>query len=244
MSAAAPLRASPLAYVRSALFAGWMFGSALVLGTLGLPLMLGPRKLAFLPARVWARGVLAALRLLVGIKVEVRGPERLPPGPCLVASKHQGMLDTLVAVKLAEDPCIVLKKSLMWVPIFGWYCWKVRMIPIDRAGGSQTIRHMVGAAREALALGRQVVIYPEGTRRAPGAEPAYKGGIGVLYKELDVACIPLATNSGRVWPTHGLLKHPGVAVFEILPPIAPGLSRQVFMQRLEQALEQASLALL
>jgi 1-acyl-sn-glycerol-3-phosphate acyltransferase len=234
----------PLAYVRSILFAVWMFGSALVLGMLCLPLMLGPRKLGFLPAKLWARGVFAALRLLIGLRVEVRGRGNLQPGPCLVACKHQGMLDTLVAVSLCDDPCIVLKRSLMWIPIFGWYCWKVGVIPIDRAGGARTVRQMVGAARLALAQGRQVLIYPEGTRRAPGAEPAYKGGIGMLYRELGVACVPVATNSGRVWPAHGMLKHPGVAIFDVLAPIPPGLARQVFMQRLERELEQASLALL
>jgi 1-acyl-sn-glycerol-3-phosphate acyltransferase len=176
--------------------------------------------------------------------VEVRGREHLPPGPCLIASKHQGMLDTLVALSLCEDPCIVLKRSLMRIPVFGWYAWKVGMIPIDRAGGAQTVRQMVAAARKALDEGRQVVIYPEGTRRPPGAAPAYKGGIGVLQKELATLCVPVATNSGKVWPAHGLIKRPGVAVFDVLAPIPPGLSRQAFMKALERDLEQASLALL
>ena len=244
MSGVAPSTPGPLTYVRSTLFAVWMFGSALALGTLCLPLMLGPRRWGFLPAKLWARGVLAALRPLTGLEVEVRGRENLPLGPCLIASKHQGMLDTLVAVALCDDPCIVLKRSLMWIPIFGWYCWKVGMIPIDRGGGGQAVRQMVAAARIALAQRRQVVIYPVGTRRPPGAAPAYKGGIGILYKELRALCVPIATNSGRVWPAHGLLKYPGVAVFEVLAPIAPGLSRPDFMRRLEGDLEAASTALL
>jgi 1-acyl-sn-glycerol-3-phosphate acyltransferase len=244
MSGGPPPREGALAYVRSALFAVWMFGSALVLGTLCLPLMLGPRKLAYFPPKIWARGVFAALRLLIGIEIVVRGRERFPVGACLIASKHQGMLDTLVAISLAEDPSIVLKKSLMRIPIFGWYCWKVGMIPIDRDGGPKTVRKLVIAAREVVALGRQVVIYPEGTRRPLGAEPDYKRGIGLLYKELGVVCAPIATNSGRVWPAHGLLKHPGVAVFEVLAPISPGLAPKAFMSKLEHELEQACRALL
>jgi 1-acyl-sn-glycerol-3-phosphate acyltransferase len=241
---AAPPRAGPLAYVRSALFAGWMFISAIVLGLVCLPLLLGPPRAAMAPIRLWAKSQFGALRLLVGARVEIRGAERLPAGAFLLASKHQGMLDTLVAMTLTPWPCIVLKRELAKIPIFGWYARKAGMIILDRAGRPGDIRQMLDAARQALADGRQVLIYPEGTRRAPGAEPAYKGGVGLLYQELQAACAPLATNSGLVWPAHGLVKHPGVAVFEVLPAIAPGLPRKAFMRELEDGLERTSLALL
>ena len=244
---ASPRRAGALAYVRSALFAGWMFGSAIVLGLVCLPVMLGPRRAAMWPIRAWARGVFWGLRVLVGARVEVRGRERLPQGgegAYLIAAKHQSMLDTLVAMTLTPRPCIVLKRELMLIPIFGWYAWKSGMIAIDRKGGPGDVRQLLAAARKALAEGRQVVIYPEGTRRAPGAEPAYKGGIGLLYKELGVPCTPCATNGGRVWPAHGLLKHPGLAVFEVLAPVPPGAPRRAFMTRLETRVEAASTALL
>ena len=218
-------RAGPLAYVRSALFAGWMFGSAVGLGLVCLPLMLGSPRTAMIPIRLWARG-------------------QLPGGAYLLASKHQSMLDTLVAMTLTPWPCIVLKKELMWIPIFGWYAARAQMIVIDRAGGLGDVRQLLAAARKALADGRQVLIYPEGTRRSPGAEPAYKGGAGLLYKDLGVACVPIATNAGVVWPAHGLLKHQGAAVFEVLEPIAPGAPRKTFMNRLESGIEAASNRLL
>ncbi|WP_174301318.1 1-acyl-sn-glycerol-3-phosphate acyltransferase, partial [Caulobacter sp. S45] len=227
------------------LFAGWMFGSAIVLGLVCLPMLLGSRQAAMRLIQVWARGVFWGLRVFVGAHVEVRGREHLPGGGeggggYLIAAKHQSMLDTLVATTLTPWPCIVLKRELMFIPIFGWYAWKSGMIAIDRRGGPGDVRQLLAAARRALADGRQVVIYPEGTRRAPGAPPAYKGGIGLLYKELGVACVPCATDGGRVWPAHGLLKHPGVAVFEVLPALAPGLARKGFMARLEAEVEGAA----
>ncbi len=235
-----PPRAGVAAQFRSALFAGWMFGSAIVLGLLCLPVMLGPRRTAMRTIQVWARGVFWGLRVIVGIRVEVRGRESLPSGGYLIAAKHQSMLDTLVAMTLTPWPCIVLKRELTFIPIFGWYAWKSGMIAIDRKGGPGDIRQLLAAARKALADGRQVVIYPEGTRRKPGAEPAYKGGIGLLYRELDVPCVPCATDGGRTWPAHGLLKHSGRAVFEVLPAIAPGQARKGFMARLEAEVEGAA----
>jgi 1-acyl-sn-glycerol-3-phosphate acyltransferase len=225
------------------LLAIWLFGSALTLGTLCLPLMLGPRRAAYIPIRLWAWGALGALRLLVGARVEIRGRENLPAGGCLVAAKHQGMLDILIAVLILPDPCIILKRELMWIPIFGWYAWKSRMIPIDRKGGPATVRQMGQAAAAAIAEGRQVLIYPEGTRTEPGAPPAYKRGVGVMYQELQAICAPMATNSGLVWPGHGMAKYAGRAVFEFLPPIRPGLPREAFMAQLQQEIETASTAL-
>ena len=176
--------------------------------------------------------------------MQVRGRERLPAGPCLIAAKHQGMLDTLVAMTLTPWPCIVLKRELTWIPIFGWFALKTRMIVLDRKGRPGDVRQLLQAARSALADGRQVLIYPEGTRRAPGDAPAYKGGIGLLYKELGAACIPMATNGGLVWPAHGLLKHPGLAVYQILDPIPPGAPRKALMARLEREIEAASTVLI
>ena len=239
-----PPRPGPLSYVGSALFAGWMFASAIGLGLVCLPLLLGPPRTAMVPIRLWARSQFWALRRLVGASVEVRGRERLPTGAYLLASKHQSMLDTLVAMTLTPWPCIVLKRELMWIPIFGWYAAKAQMIVLDRAGRPGDVRQMLEAARRALADGRQVLIYPEGTRREPGAQPAYKGGVGLIYKDLEAVCAPVATNSGMIWPAHGLLKHPGRAVFEVLPAIASGHPRKLFMAELEGRIEDASAALL
>ena len=241
---AVPVRAGVATQLRSALFAGWMFGWAIILGLVCLPVMLGSRRTATRTIQLWAHVVFWGLRVIAGVRVEVRGRELLPGGGYLIAAKHQSMLDTLVAMTLTPWPCIVLKRELTFIPIFGWYAWKSGMIAIDRKGGPADIRQLLAAARKALADGRQVVIYPEGTRREPGAEAAYKGGIGLLYKELGVPCVPCATDGGRVWPAHGLLKRPGHAVFEVLPALAPGAPRKVFMAELERRVEAASTALL
>jgi len=228
-----------LVLARSILFAAWMFLSAVVLGTLSLPLLIGPRRSAMAPIRLWARGCLFALRWIVGLKVEVRRRTLAPQGAALVGAKHQGMLDVLVALDLFPDPCIVLKKELMWIPFFGWFAAKVEMIAIDRSSGATAVRRLTAATARALAEGRQVFIFPEGTRRAPGAPPAYKPGIAALYREMNLPCTPIATNSGHVWPASGLAKYPGTAVYELLPTIPAGLKRGAFMTALEAAIEGA-----
>jgi len=225
--------------LRSTLFAAWMFLGAVGLGTLSLPLLIGPRRSAMAPIRLWARLCLFGLRWIVGLKVEVRGRSPAPRNAALIAAKHQGMLDVLVALDLFPDPCIVLKKELMWIPFFGWFAAKVEMISIDRSSGATAVRRLTAATERALAEGRQVFIFPEGTRQAPGAPPAYKPGIAALYREMNLPCIPIATNSGHVWPASGLAKFPGVAVYELLPPIPAGLKRGVFMTELEAAIEGA-----
>ena len=229
----------PVGWLRSLLFAGWMFGLALVMGIACLPLLLASRRSALAPIRLWARWVLASMPLLLGLKVVFRGASP-PPGPALVAAKHQGMLDMLAALVLFSDPCVVLKKELMWIPIFGWFSAKSGMIVIDRSAGATAVRAMTRAAREAVAEGRQLFIFPEGTRRAPLMRPDYKPGLAGLYRELGLPCTPLATNSGCFWPASGLGKRPGVAVFEFLPPIPPGLKRAAFMAEVEERIETAS----
>jgi 1-acyl-sn-glycerol-3-phosphate acyltransferase len=216
-----------------------MFLSALVLGTLALPLLIGPRRSAMAPIRLWARMCLFGLRWIVGLNVEIRGRAMAPRGAALVGAKHQAMLDVLVALDLFPDPCIVLKQELMWIPIFGWFAAKVEMIVIDRASGAKAVRRLTAATAQALAEGRQVFIFPEGTRQAPGAPPAYKPGIAALYREMNLPCLPIATNAGHVWPASGLAKYPGTAVYELLPPLPAGLKRRVFMEALEAAIEGA-----
>lgn len=225
--------------VRSALFKLYMYGTLTVLGFAFLPLLLQGRRGAVKAIRIWARGVLWALRTIVGAKVEVRGLEHRPDGGALVGAKHQGMLDTIVPFVVLDAPCFVLKSELMRLPIYGWYAGKGRMIPVVRAGHSTALRALVREAKERLGETLQIVIFPEGTRQAVGAPPDYKPGVAALYRELGFGCTPLATNSGLVWPAKGRIR-PGVAVFEFLPEIPAGLKRAEFMDRLQAELETAS----
>jgi 1-acyl-sn-glycerol-3-phosphate acyltransferase len=179
-----------------------------------------------------------------GITYEFRGLEKIPPGPLLIAAKHQSFWETFALLSLFSDPTFIIKRELMWIPFFGWYSWKAGMIPVDRGKRSQALAGMTVYAKEALADGRQIVIFPEGTRRAPGAEPAYKYGIAHLYAETGVACLPIALNSGLFWPRRSFRRYPGTVRVEILDPIPPGLDKQQFFERLQRDLESATARLI
>jgi 1-acyl-sn-glycerol-3-phosphate acyltransferase len=208
-----------------------------------LPTLVMPRMAIVKVATNWGRTNLWLLRLC-GIKVEYRGIEKIPPGPLLVASKHQSLWETFALLWLFSDPAFILKRELQWIPFFGWYAWKAHMIPVDRGRGAQALTEMTERAREAVAEGRQIVIFPEGTRRAPGAEPSYKYGIVHLYCETGIACLPIALNSGLFWPRRSFLRYPGTIVAEILDPIPPGLEQAAFKARLEDAIESATARLI
>jgi 1-acyl-sn-glycerol-3-phosphate acyltransferase len=158
----------------------------------------------------------------------------------LVASKHQSAWDTIALVTLFPDPAMVLKAELLKIPLYGWFCRKFEMIPVERSAGAAALRRMLKAAKTAAAAGRQIVIFPEGTRRAPGAEPDYKPGIVPLYETLGLACVPIALNSGLYWPRRAFRRYPGTIIVEVLEPIPPGLPRSAFRELLEQRIEEAT----
>ncbi len=231
-------------YARSLLFVGWMYGLMAVMGILCLPTLLMPRRAALAAMALWRRLVLWGLKVLCGITFEVRGRKHMPREGALVAMKHQSMFETIVAWELIPDPAIILKKELVFLPVFGWYALKLENIVVDRGAHANALRKMLRAADRRVREGRQVVIFPEGTRVAPGEHVPYKPGVAALYRELDRPCVPVALNSGLCWPAHGVLRRPGHIVFDILPPIPPGLSRRDFMRELEARLEPAADALL
>lgn len=181
---------------------------------------------------------------ILGLRYQVKGRENLPPGPCLIAMKHQSMYETLKLHILFGDPAIVLKRELMFIPFWGWYQAKAGMIAVDRGAGGKALASMLKGARRAIGQGRRIVIFPQGTRVAPGAKRPYKTGVGAMYEELKVPLVPVAINAGVFWPRHAFLIRPGVVTFEILPAIAPGQPREQVMQQLEAQLEAASSALL
>lgn len=231
--------------LRSLLFSAWLYLSMPVVAIGLSPALLMPHRYAMGVVRTWARVVLFGLRWIVGVKVEVRGLERRPRGAALVAPKHQSMLDVIVPWLVLDDPCFVMKKELRPLPFLGWFAWKTGMIPVDRAAHAKALKDMLKEARERLRHGRQIVIFPEGTRTAPGAAADYKPGVAAIYRDLDAPCFPVATNSGLFWPAKGVTGfRPGVAVFEFLEPIPAGLKRADFMRTLEERVETASTALL
>ena len=225
--------------LRSILFAITFYITTALFLVLGSWLLFAPRAWAMEGLRLHGLASLALLRWIVGTRIEVRGRENLPEPPFLVAAKHQSAWDTFALVPIFRDPAIVLKEELKWIPLYGWFCQKFEHVLVRRERAAVALKSMVADARDRAAQGREVLIFPEGTRRAPGAAPDYKPGLTALYEGLELPCVPLALNSGCYWPRRRLARYPGTIVVELLPPIPAGLPRAEFRARVERELESA-----
>ena len=226
-------------YLRSGLFLFWFLSISLILNIGSLPLLVVRRRAAVWVANKWARLVLFGLKHIAGVDMVVRGHVPSLAG-VLIAAKH---FSTIAGSRNRASTAIVLKRELLWVPLYGWYCTKMGMIPINRSSGSRAIRRMHAAAKRAVEAGRPVVIFPEGTRKKPGAAPDYKPGVAALYAQLGIPCVPLVHNSGLFW-ADWFLRRPGTIVVEYLEAIPPGLPRREFMSVLEARMEEATKRLL
>ena len=225
--------------LRSVVFNTVFYLSFLVVAVLGLPFLIS-QKGTLAVAKFWSRMNLVLTKYLAGIDLEVRGLHKLPSGGCIIAAKHQSALDTFGIVPFVGDFAFILKRELNWLPLFGWYTSRSGMIGVNRGARSQALKDMTVQAKKVIAEGRQIIIYPEGTRRPPGAEPAYKYGSVHLYSELNTVCVPVAVNTGLYWPRRSFLRYPGTAVLEFLDPIKPGLDQETFRTKLQEAIETAS----
>jgi 1-acyl-sn-glycerol-3-phosphate acyltransferase len=230
-------------YFRSALYFLYFGIVSVVMNVAALPALVMPRRVIVRTSQCWSRILLWGLKHIVDLHYEVRGD--IPEGGVLVAAKHMSMWDTLVLYMLLDDAVVVLKRELQNIPFYGWYTRKAGMIAIDRAAHANALRQMAAQGRSVIAQGRPVVIFPEGTRKVPGAAPDYKPGIAGLYGLLGVSCVPVALNSGLFWTGPlGFVKKPGCIVIEFLSPIPAGLKRAEFMQALEERIESATAKLL
>jgi 1-acyl-sn-glycerol-3-phosphate acyltransferase len=230
---------------RALLFNLAFYGVTFVLAFVYLPLLLIPgqagTRVMMAAGRAWSALVLWLLKAIVGLGFEVRGREHLPAGPLLVAAKHQSAWDTLMLPVLLGRPVVILKRELFWIPFYGWYAKRAGMIAIDRKGGGKALRAMLRAAkRRTVEDGRPLVIFPQGTRTAPGVTAPYQSGVAALYGDLAVPCVPLALNSGLFWGRRAFTKRPGRIAVEFLPAIPPGLPKREFLARLEAAIEPAT----
>ena len=226
--------------LRSVLFIVLFYLNLVGLLIAAIPTLVMPRWAILWVARAWGRNTLWLLRTVCGIGVEWRGLENIPPGGVLIAAKHQSTWETFALLTLLPDPAYIIKRELAWIPLFGWYATHAGMIPVDRSAGKAALVDMTVRAGAALRSGRQLIIFPEGTRRAAGAEPRYKFGVAHLYEEAGVPCLPVALNSGLFWPRRRLLRYPGTVTVEFLDPIAPGLPRAEFFDRLQHDIETAT----
>jgi 1-acyl-sn-glycerol-3-phosphate acyltransferase len=227
-------------YAKSALFYPVLYGSWAFFLIAGSWLLLCPRRWAMAALALHGDVTVWLLRVFCGTGMEVRGREKLLPGPVVVAAKHQAAWDTFALISLMGDPALVMKAELLSVPIYGRFCRKFELIPVQRELGPAALRQMVREARNRAAQNREILIFPEGTRTIPGETPDYKPGIAFLYQDLKLQVCPIALNSGMYWPRRSFLRYPGTIVVEILDPIPPGLPRQEFMDRLQSVVEAAS----
>lgn len=228
-----------LLLLRSLVFLVVFYVNTAVFLILGSWLLLAPRRWAMEGLRLHGLASLWWMKVICGTRLEVRGRERLPKGACLVAAKHQSAWDTFALIPVFRDPAMVMKAELGWIPLYGWFSHKFEHIFVKRDKGPSALKAMLRDARNRAEQGREIVIFPEGTRRPPGAPPDYKPGFVALYAGLNLPCVPLALNSGLFWPRRSFLRYPGTAVIEILEPIPPGLPRAQARALVEERIETA-----
>ncbi|MBX3560589.1 MAG: 1-acyl-sn-glycerol-3-phosphate acyltransferase [Sphingomonas sp.] len=213
-----------MSLVRSALFALVFYGGTVIAVLLSFPISLLGTGAIRSWAHSWCRFHRWCAAHILGIRARVEGAP--PPGAVLVAVKHQSMFETMEMILLLNEPAVVLKRELADIPLWGWVVRRYGVIPVDRQGGAAALRRMLRAAEAAVADGRPILIFPEGTRVAPGTRPPLQPGFAGLYRALGLAVAPVALDSGRLWPRHAFVKKPGLVTFRFLPAVAPGLPRR------------------
>jgi 1-acyl-sn-glycerol-3-phosphate acyltransferase len=207
---------------------------------IAIPTFVLPRRVFMRVAQAWARSSIWLMGAICNIKVDYRGLEKIPDGPLIVASKHQSMWETFALLQLFDAPLFIYKRELGWIPFFGWYLMKSRMIGVDRDGGMRSLMEMARRAPKEIRSGRQLIIFPEGTRTPVDAAPNYMTGVGQIYASAGVPCIPVALNSGLFWPRRTFMRYPGTLVVEFLDPLPPGLPRKDFIARIRTSIEDAT----
>ncbi len=227
-----------LQWLLSLIFVIQMYVAIILIMLVYTPIALLDRSASLRWIKLYGRWVRYSARVIVGLHTEVRG--QVPQGGVLIASKHQSMLDSVVLVSVLAAPRFIMKKQLSYIPVAGWHGLRAGFVPVDRGKRGAAITKMLANVSAGGASPGQIIIYPQGTRTAPGAHLPYKKGTAALYGQLAQPCIPVATNVGLFWPRHGIYRKPGTCVVEFLPAIPPGLANDVFMARLEAEVETAS----
>ncbi len=225
-------------WLRSLLFVGQMYLMMAVLAVFFTPWAIFDRRGAFAGIHTYCNWVRWTASWMVGLKTEVRGTP--PTDEVLIASKHQSFLDIIMIVSVVPRPKFIMKRSLQWAPILGWYAKRIGCVPVDRGKRAEAMRQMMAGVQNGTQTPGQLIIYPQGTRVAPGVAKPYKIGTAVLYEQTGQICVPAATNVGVFWARTGIYRKPGLAVVEFLPPIEQGLDQARFMERLEREIETAS----
>lgn len=227
-------------YIRSVLFNLFYFSWTLFVSFIGCLLAPFPKRVALANARIWATVTMKGMNVLIGLKYRVEGLENLPKeGPFIIASKHQSAFETIAYHAIFHHPVFVLKKELLWLPLFGWNLLLTGCIPIDRSSGTKAMRSILEGTKKRLQEGHPVIIFPEGTRTAPGTTAKYNPGIGLLYEQCEAPVVPVVLNSGEFWRRKAFVKLSGTITVRILPPMPKGLPKREFISALQNEIESA-----
>ncbi len=229
---------TPIRWLLSLIFIIQMYLAMAVIAVVFAPWALASRRGARVACKTFCRWTIFTLRLLCGTRTEVRGTP--PAGECLIAAKHQSFLDIILIFNAVPAGKFIMKRELMYAPFLGQYALRIGCVPVDRGKRGAAIARMKSDVARGAAEPGQLIIYPQGTRVAPGVAKPYKVGTGLLYEQLAQTCVPVAANVGLFWPKRGILRKPGLAVVEFLDPIAPGLKIPHFMAKLEEEVETHS----
>lgn len=229
--------------LRSFAFAVAFYSLGPILALVVTPALLLPYRAVMACKQGWLTVIVWLVRHVIGVTHEIRGTAKIPPGPVIFAAKHQSAWDTIGLSYIHRTAAVVLKRELAWIPVWGWFLLRLGMIPIDRGKGPSALKHIVAAARRRTTEGRSVLIFPQGTRTAPGTRRPYLVGVAAIYAALDLPVVPVALNSGLFWPRRTFRKWPGAITVEYLEPIPPGLNRKEFLKILEDRIETATTAL-
>lgn len=214
----------------------FLVGATVVMGIACLPLMLGPQRWTHWSMRSWARILLWGCAKINNMKVVVAARPELPAGPVIIAPKHQSAMDIMLVLAHFNAPVFVLKQELIWLPVISWYALRVGSVWIDREQGKASLRKMLRAAKREIDAGRPILVFPEGTRTAYGTAPPLKPGVVGLYKQLGASIVPVALDSGAVWPRGSVRKTPGIVTIRVQPAIPPGLGKVELLDRLHAAI--------
>ena len=233
---------TPLRWILSLIFIVQMYLMMAILAVIFAIPSLISRNMAFAGVHTYCNWVRWSAAILIGLRSEIRGP--VPQTEVIIAAKHQSFFDIILLCSVLPRPKFIMKRELIWTPFLGQYALRIGCVPVDRGRRGAAISKMKEDVQKGAALPGQLVIYPQGTRVAPGVTMPYKMGTGLLYGQLGQTCVPAATNVGVFWPRHGILRKPGLAVMEFLPPVAPGMPVPDFMRLIETQIETASTRLM
>ena len=227
-------------FVRSILFYLLLGIWTIIMGILFCPCLLLPSKFLFKPVRAWILGIFILLKYICKITHEIQGIDNIPNHSVLIASKHQSAFETFALFYYLSQAIFIHKKQLFLIPIFGQYLKKINMISINRKGGASAMRLMLKQAKNKLAEGFSIIIFPEGTRKKPGEKSDYRSGFVGLYKEMKTEILPVAVNSGKYWPKDTFIKNPGNIIIKILPLINSNIERKEILKLVESKIENAT----